>query len=223
MAVRFIVSTDDCIIGFWDITESADQLMSDLQPDADDLSGYLLFRNEARKREWLATRLLLKQMTGTGSKVDYDISGKPILLNSPGHISITHTSGHVAICYHPDLHPGIDIELISRNTERAATKFLSKDELKDCTIDGCISNKDLLLRWCAKEAVFKMVPFKEVDFASQIACCAAPLLQSEGELSAVFTGDGLKLSIPLKYRITEDILMVWGTISPGYQTFSSPR
>lgn len=223
MAVRFIVPTGDGIIGFWDITESADSLMSAFQPKADELLGYDQFRNENRKKEWLATRLLLKQMTGEGSKIGYDISGKPILLNSPGHISVTHTSGHVAIYYHPDLYPGIDIELIHRSTERAAAKFLSGDELEDCIIDGKVSNKDLLLRWCAKESVFKMIPVKEVDFASQISCSAAPLLLEEGKISAIFKHEELALPIFLQYRVIGEVLMVWGTISPEYRTSSSPR
>ena len=218
MAVKFIEQTENGLIGFWEITESTDYLMSLLRPDEQELANYLLFRNELRKREWLAVRLLLRQMTGTTSKIGYDPAGKPVLLNSPGYISITHTSERVAICYHPELHPGIDIELISRNTERAARKFLSTEELEDCTIDGHLSNKDLLLRWCAKEAVFKMVPFKDIDFASQIACKSAPLINPEGEMSATFTDKGLKLHIPLNYRLIGEILMVWGTILPGYQT-----
>jgi 4'-phosphopantetheinyl transferase len=220
MAVKFIEQTKYGLIGFWEITESTDLMMSDLQPDEQDLAGFRLFRNEPRKREWLAARLLLRQMTGKSSKIDYDPAGKPVLLNTPGNISITHTAERVAICYHQDLHPGIDIELFCRNTERAAKKFLSPEELNDCTIDGRLSNKDLLLRWCAKEAVFKMVPFKEIDFASQIACQAAPLINMEGELMAAFRAKGLELHIPLHYRLIDTILMVWGAISPGYQTSS---
>jgi 4'-phosphopantetheinyl transferase len=220
MAVKFIEQTGNGLIGFWEITEPTDLMMTDLQPDEQDLAGYKLFRNETRKREWLAARLLLRQMTGKSSKIDYDPAGKPVLINTPGYISITHSAERVAICYHQDLHPGIDIELISRNTERAAKKFLSPEELNDCTINGHLSNKDLLLRWCAKEAVFKMVPFKEIDFASQIACQAAPLINMEGELTATFRSKSLKLHIPLHYRLVDKILMVWGTILPGYQTSS---
>ncbi len=220
MAVKFIEQTENGLIGFWEITESTDLLMSLLQPDEQELTNYQLFRNDLRKREWTAARLLLRQMTSICSKIGYDLAGKPVLLNTPGYISITHTSERVAICYHPEMHPGIDIELISRNTERAAKKFLSPEEMKDCTIEGQLSNKDILLRWCAKEAVFKMVPFKDVEFASQIVCNASPLINSEGEMSATFTGNGLKLHIPLQYRQINEILMVWGTILPGYQTSS---
>lgn len=223
MAVKLIEQTGKGLIGFWEITEPTDLLLSLLQPDEQDLADYLHFRNDHRKREWLAARLLLKNMTGSGSKIDYDTAGKPILLNAKGYISITHTSERVAICYHPDLHPGIDIELITRNTERAAKKFLSPEELNDCTMNGTLSNKDLLLRWCAKEAVFKMVPFRDIDFASQIACQAGPLIHTEGEMTATFKQDNIVLPINLNYRILEDILMVWGAILPGYQTSSFHR
>ena len=78
----------------------------------------------------------------------------------------------MVIYLHPEEQPGIDIELITRNVAKAARRFLSAEELKDCMAGDQLSNKDLMLRWCAKEAVFKMVPFSDVDFASQIACIA---------------------------------------------------
>ena len=212
MAVKFIESLDGGLIGFWEITETADQLRVLLDYTEEELEDFLLYRNELRKKEWLAVRLLLQQMTGKNSKISYDSAGKPMLVDSPGHISISHSSNCAVIYFHPNQHPGIDIESISRHVERAARKFLSDKELNDCTIGNQLSNKDLLLRWCAKEAVFKMVPFSDIDFASQIACIAFPVNSDEGELQATFTTENTRVNIPLHYRIIDEILMVWGTL-----------
>lgn len=212
MPAKFIENTDRGLIGFWEIAESAGQLMELLNPDESELVNYLLYRNELRKKEWLAVRLLLQQMTGEKSKISYDSAGKPLLADRHGHISISHSSNCAVIYLHPDLQPGIDIESVTRHVERAARKFLSDKELSDCTIQNQLSNKDLLLRWCAKEAVFKMVPFSDIDFASQIACMAQPLNSEEGELQAMFTAHNTQLHIPLRYRIIDEILMVWGTL-----------
>ncbi len=212
MAVKFIEHIDNGLLGWWEITETAEQLLSLYHPDKAEMESFLLFRNELRKREWLAARLLLRQIRGTEAKIGYDPSGKPLLVSSPGHISISHSSNCVVIFFHPDLQPGIDIELITRNVERAAKRFLSPKELKDCTTDGQLSNKDLMLRWCAKEAVFKMVPFADVDFASQIACEAEPFIASEGEISAAFTKTEKIINIPLHFRCIGEMLMVWGTL-----------
>lgn len=213
MAIKFIETEKDGQLGFWEITETTEQLLALLNPDTADLENFNRFRNERRKREWLATRLLLKQMTGCNSKIDYDPAGKPQLADLPGHISISHTSNCVVIYFHPTHQPGIDIELITRSVERSAGKFLSRDELNDCMKDNQLSNEDLLLRWCAKEAVFKMVPYSDIDFARQISCTAEQLSTKEGDFNATFTSSGISLQIPLHFRRIGDVLMVWGHLT----------
>jgi len=210
MAIKFIEDMENGLIGFWEITERTEDLFDMLDPTNEELHRYLLIRNELRKREWLAVRLLLRQMTTNSSKIDYEPSGKPLLINFPGHISLSHSSNCVAIFLHPTHQPGIDIESITRNAERAARRFLSPEELNDCTIDGQLSNNELMLRWCSKEAVFKMVPFNDIDFASQIKCEAPRITMKEGDFSATFVSSNVKLHIPLHFRCIGDILMVWG-------------
>lgn len=212
MAVKFIEHIEEGILGFWEIVESTDQLFSLLKPNEEDLTGYIQFRNELRKKEWLAARLLLKQMAGSDAKIDYDTAGKPLLTNLPGHISISHSSNCVVLYYHPRYQPGIDIESISRNVERISRKFLSPGELEDCMINGQLSNKDLMLRWCAKEAVFKMVSYSDIDFASQIACISPPIIYDKGKFTANFMNNDTFLSIHLNFRLIDNILMVWGMI-----------
>ena len=212
MPIKFIEHTDGGSVGFWEIAESTDQLLAMLSPGSEEMDQFLQLRNDLRKREWLAARLLLKQMTGNRSGIIYDPAGKPLADNFPGHISISHSSNCVVIYHHPDRQPGIDIELITRNVERSARKFLSPEELIDCTIEGQLSNKDIMLRWCAKEAVFKMVPYSNIDFATQIKCSSMRLSSLEGELSAQFLSAETTLDIRLHYRLIGAMLMVWGTI-----------
>lgn len=212
MAIKFIEHRGKGLLGFWEIKETAEQLLETLNPEAEELERYQSLRNDLRKKEWLAVRLLLQKMTGSDTKIDYDPAGKPNLVNTPGNISISHSSNCVVIYLHTEEQPGIDIELITRNVTKAARKFLSADELKDCMVDDQLSNKDVMLRWCAKEAVFKMVPISDIDFASQIACIAQPLTTNEGVFSATFTSPEGVLLIPLNFRCIGDILMVWGHI-----------
>ncbi len=211
MAVKLIEQLHPGMLGFWEISETTEQLLDLLLPDKDELEKFYGFRNDSRKREWLAVRLLLKQMTGQSSGIKYDPAGKPLLAGVPGYISISHSTNCVAIYYHPEAHPGIDIECITRNIERVAPKFLSHLEIIDCTRDGRLSNSELMLRWCAKEAVFKMVPHAEIDFAKQILCNAPPLSEDLGVLAAAFSINDSTTYIPLSYRRMGDILMVWGT------------
>jgi len=210
MSVSFIEDTGVGQLGLWEISESTEKLLALLRPEPDEVELFLKFRNDLRRKEWLATRLLVRQMRGQDSRIGYDPSGKPILTNSPGFLSITHAAGFVAIYYHPDCHPGIDIELITRNVERVAQRFLSAREREDCTFENILSNKDLMLRWCAKEAVFKMVPISDIDFASQIECYAVPLQGNEGNMITIFISSNRSIQIPLQFRLIGDLLMVWG-------------
>jgi 4'-phosphopantetheinyl transferase len=213
MAVKFIQDIDNGLLGFWEITETTEQLLSLYQFRNGEPDHYLQFRNELRKREWLATRLLLQNMLGDESIISYEAGGKPTLLKPPGHLSISHSTNCVVIFYHLNYQPGIDIESITRNVERAAKRFLSPKELNDCTINGILSNKDMMLRWCAKEAVFKMVPDADVDFAIQIACETEPFKANEGIINATFAAKDLSHFIPLRFRLVGEIIMVWGTFS----------
>jgi len=210
MGIKFIENTPEGKLGFWEINETTEQLMALLCPKDEELGIYLQFKNELRKKEWLAVRLLLKQMTGSSASITYDPAGKPLLMDLAGHISISHSSNCVVIYYCLQHQPGIDIELINRNVERVARKFLSPTELSDCTFNGLLSNRDLMLRWCAKEAVFKMVPYANVDFASQIFCVARPLKAANGGLTATFLKDETMQEIWLHYRLVGEMLLVWG-------------
>jgi len=212
MAVKFIEQFEGGLVGLWEISETTEALFQQLNPAGEELERFHLFKNESRKKEWLAVRLLLQQMHGDGAGIIYTANGKPDLVNIPGNISISHSSGFVVIYYHPEFHPGIDIELITRNVERASRKFLSEKELQDCTFDNQISNKDLMLRWCAKEAVFKMVPDADIDFASQIASNALPLQTKEGTMTATFSNEANKYFILLHFRLIEDLLVVFGSL-----------
>ena len=199
------------LLGFWEITETTEQLLDLLLPNKEELEKFYGFRNDSRKKEYLSVRLLLKQMTGKSSGIQYDPTGKPLLSGVPGHVSISHSTDCVAIYWHPEELPGIDIECITRNIERVAPKFLSRQEMIDCSRDGRLSNSEMMLRWCAKEAVFKMVPFAEIDFAKQILCIAPPISEDQGSFTAFFSIKSTTTSIPLRYRRMGDILMVWGT------------
>lgn len=213
MAVKFIDHITGGWLGFWEISEDTGELLEWLNPQEEELEHFSNFRNEQRKKEWLAARLLLRQMAGPDASIKYTTRGKPILEGAEGFISISHTSGGVVIFLHPTCQPGIDIESVDRNVEGPAKKFLSEGELIDCTVNGQLVNKELILRWCAKEAVFKMIPNSDIDFSHQIRCVSPPSTSMEGNLHAFFRESGSTIRIPLQYKIIGNLVIVWGVLS----------
>ena len=214
MAVKFIDHITGGWLGFWEISEDTGELLEWLNPRKEELELFSNFRNEQRKKEWLAARLLLRQMAGPDARIKYTTRGKPILEGAEGYISISHTAGCVVIFLHPTCQPGIDIESVDRNVERPAKKFLSEGELIDCTVNGQLVNKELILRWCAKEAVFKMIPHSDIDFSNQIRCVVQTVTSSEGNFHAYFTESGNTVKLPLQYKLIGNLVVVWGILTP---------
>ena len=68
MAIKFIEHIGEGLLGFWEIKETAEQLLETLNPETEELERYQSLRNDLRRKEWLAARLLLQKMTGGNSK-----------------------------------------------------------------------------------------------------------------------------------------------------------
>jgi 4'-phosphopantetheinyl transferase len=153
------------LIGVWQLTETS----GDLTPffSSEELSNpeFQKYTYEKRQVEWLATRLLLQKLIGSDFTITYSETGKPILDHVHyKHVSISHSRYFVTVFVH-EKHPvGIDIEEMNRNYDAVKKRYLSEDELAD------VSQNPLLqcLYWCAKEAIFKLVPDEGVEFREQI-------------------------------------------------------
>ncbi len=94
------------------------------------------------------------------------LNGKPNLLNHPAHISISHTTNHVAAIVSSKYCVGIDIEKVAPRILNIKHKFLSVEELEACS--GKSENELCMLYWCIKEAVYKWWQHYGVEFKSQI-------------------------------------------------------
>ncbi|MDR1698550.1 MAG: 4'-phosphopantetheinyl transferase superfamily protein [Prevotellaceae bacterium] len=178
---------DGTIIGLWRIEES--------------------LSSEKRKREKLAVRLLLGHLLGKSADILYNKDGAPSLADNSFHISISHGKDFAAVILHPTQRVGIDIEQINPRIEKLKHKFLSENELLQ--IDPDRQTEHLLVYWCAKETLFKLMPENEIHFAQQLHITPFPL-QEEGTFLAYETRTEQKRRFSLHYEITPDYVMVWG-------------
>jgi phosphopantetheinyl transferase len=154
MSIIRNATTQNCTIAIWEITETLEELLqlSNTISTAD-------LNTEKRKKEWLASRLLLNDINPNYS-ISYNAFGAPELSNG-SFISISHSKGLVAIIISKE-QVGIDIEEISEKALRVSSKFVSTNNLKDLTAEKAT------LIWCCKEAVFKWHQKGEVDFIADI-------------------------------------------------------
>ncbi len=153
------------LLGIWKLTEKSTELLASFSSGEINDSEYKKYNYEKRKSEYLATRLLIKQLIGTDFEISYQNSGKPLLKHSKyKHIAISHSRDFAAVYLHENLEIGIDIECIDRNYTAVEKKYLSADEIIQ------VNNNVLLqcLYWCTKEAIFKLVPEDGIEFREQI-------------------------------------------------------
>ncbi len=196
--IVFRKNTANSEIAVWHITETEATLQQLLGEPVEPLC----YKNATRRLEVLAERLLLKELCGE-SNFQHLESGKPILENSDVHISFSHTKNFVALIVSKECEVGIDIEYPSDRVCRVKDRFLSSVEQSTFDDDA----KKILLAWCAKEALYKVLNTESIDFARQLQVQKFELAQ-EGEFLVKSEVQCQQIH-KLNYICANDYYLVW--------------
>ncbi|MBL7970097.1 MAG: 4'-phosphopantetheinyl transferase superfamily protein [Prolixibacteraceae bacterium] len=207
MALLKTISIPNGILGIWQLTETSAGLLPLFTREELADVAYRKYTHEKRKVEWLATRLLIRELLGTDFTISYSENGKP-LLNHPKYkyISISHSRTFASVVIHETLEVGIDIEDISRNFNPIEKRYLSDEELIDV-------NKNPLLQclyWCTKEAVFKLVPESGVEFRQQITILPFNP-EAQTRFPVRYTSENKELNYQANFLILSGHCLVWLT------------
>ena len=181
-------------LGIWKILEPEVSLREASRTVAEDLYVLDSYKNESRRKQWLACRALIAKMSHCETvKINYDEYGKPSLNGFPGQISFSHTNDYAAVLMNEFGPAGLDIEKLSPRIHRVAERFLQPDELEHIErltgkkVTGDNSNltpaagakteshphtEILYLYWCAKEALYKFYGKPSVDIKNDIHIAA---------------------------------------------------
>lgn len=175
---------DDSVLAVWKIEETEEQLLSSLQLKQHELDVIATLSNGKRALHWLATRVLLRKMLNTADYIDcqMDEHGKPYLVNSDTHISLSHSYDYAAVIISKGKQVGVDIELIKMKIKSIKHKFLSDVELAQKQIGD--NTNGLYVAWCAKEAIYKWHGKKGLEFKQHIHIKPFKL-KDEGTLQAL--------------------------------------
>ena len=154
-------------LGIWELAEQPAELLALLGNDNALADGYQGINHEWRKRQWLASRVLLSTiMLGCPVSIRYDSYNKPYIPGSEIKISISHSYDLVAVIADRSKETGIDIEFIKPKIERIADKFMSSREIR--ALDVRYPIESLYVHWCAKEALYKLYGKKEIFFKKNL-------------------------------------------------------
>ena len=192
--------------GIWKLEEASDELLSLLKNKESYKSQLDLIHSESRRREWLACRVLLQELVDSSVLIAYRSNGAPYLLNSPLHISISHTKGYVAVLLQAQSVVGIDIEYRSTRVQKIRSRFMSEKEER--ALDKRNETEHLLLHWCAKETLFKMIGQENVDFQKHLHVCPF-FYNSEGTLQVQETRTEKNEVFDLNYWVQPDFVVVY--------------
>ena len=155
------------ILEIWELIETIYELERIFNFSEKEREEYQQIKNERRKAEYLSIRIMTQQILGKKVEIAYLPSRKPVLKNDTSFISVSHSKNLVAVLITKKHHVGIDTELIDRNIDRVAKRFLSAEEVNHIRQ---FKNQQIgkILYWCAKESIFKCTPHDGIQFNSQI-------------------------------------------------------
>lgn len=153
--------TEHCRWATWEITESLNELKSQMHNLKYDLSTIENYHSEERKKQWLAVRILTHKLV-PHLKIRYNASGKPYLEGLA--ISISHSHQFIAVAVNPAGDVGIDLQILDQKVMRIQRKFANPKEIE--SIGESLHLTTLL--WSVKEAMYKLYgdgsPYFEKDY-----------------------------------------------------------
>lgn len=152
--------------GVWHNTEGSSFFESQLSL-YDEEAVELEQLSPKKKEEWLCSRYLLHELTDENTRMACvkDNYGKPYLIGSDLHISLSHSANYTAAII-SKRETGIDIQVRVSKIERIKYKFLSPKEIEAYELHNDL---DVLhVYWGVKEALFKAYGKGEVDFRKHL-------------------------------------------------------
>ena len=198
-------------IAIWHITETSDELYALLDTEKYD-SQLLGMKSEVRRAEWLAVRLLVKELFGPDAEVAYHPTGRPYLKNSTTHISISHTKGFAAVAYHHEAPVGMDIEYLSSRVERIALRFTTRDEASYIDRhDESVRQMYHLINWSAKETLYKLFDSPSMAEFKEVFHIAPYALAECGTMNATVC-NAEKTLLAVSYRTFPEFVCTWAVL-----------
>ncbi len=147
------------LAAIWDVTEPESFFTESTGIISD-------IKHEKRRLERLAGRHLLKHLQEDFPlhAIAPDVHDKPRIDADKYFFSISHSWPYVAAVVDPEDEAGIDIQTWHRNILGIQHKFLSAEEQEMFGNDEQL----VTLAWCAKEAVYKWLGRRGVDFIDHL-------------------------------------------------------
>ena len=209
MLIRKKSLDKDCVMGIWKITETRDELLNMLSSTNQEKAHHYLSNIKSNRRtlEWLSSRLLLQLLTNDDKTIEHTDQGQPFLVDNSFQISISHSKDYAVVLLHKYKKVGVDIENYSQRILKVEKRFISETEY----IDPNQRTLHLILHWCAKETLYKLMNSTEIVFKKHLHIQPFQI-QEEGIMNAYETFTENKSSYSINYEVKDDFVLAWGSM-----------
>ena len=209
MLVRKEIIEEDCLLGIWEITETRDQLLAMLSVENQQKANEYLsnIRSKKRQLEWLSIRVVLQILTNDNKTVKHTQQGQPYLSDNSYNISISHSKDYAVVLLHKHKKVGVDIENYSNRVLKIEKRFVSDDEY----IDPSNRVLHLILHWCAKETLYKLMDSTKIIFKEHLH--VRPFhIENKGVIKACESLSTHNASFDIYYEVNPNYVITWGMV-----------
>lgn len=209
MLVRKEIIKEGGLLGIWKITESRDELLNMLSVENQNKAHKSLSNIKSKKREleWLSIRVILQILTNDNKTVKHTPEGQPFLSDNSFQISISHSKDYAVVLLHKEKKVGVDIENRSNRILKIENRFMSIDEYIDP--DNRILH--LILHWCAKETLYKLMDSTKIVFKEHLHVHRFPI-KSKGAIKAHESFTDKRTVFDIYYEVNDDFVITWGMV-----------
>ena len=180
----------------WEISETIDELMTKVLLTDNSLKLLNQKKLDIHKKQFLAIRNILKELSICDQDIAYEQSGKPIIRGSQNNLSFSH-SGNYAAAILSDRDVGIDIEKMSDRVSKIKSKYLETE----LNYPLELNTETSLVYWNIKESVFKAVDKPGIDFKKNIL--ALPLDMNAENCKSWYLNNDKIYSFDTRFKISK--------------------
>lgn len=195
-----VIDSQTFHVALWHISETDETLATALA-----LNTEIIIGKDSRNRQWMASRLLLKELLGTkAGSLQKTETGKPFLPDTNLELSISHSKDYAAAIISRNGSTGIDIEYLSDRILRIVAKFANEFDLKQVELTDI---EGLYLIWNAKEVMFKYYARGAVDFRKHLFVDLT--LRKDGLIIVHIEKPDFKAKVHLNFQRIENYLLTY--------------
>lgn len=192
-------------LGVWKIEEDENTLLRMRPLPASEKEHIDVLKNEKKRRQRLAYRVLLQNLLKQDFILTYNSEGKPFFKNRQDFVSISHSKDYAAVFVSNIQAVGIDIEKISERMPMLASRFLNSKE--ENALD--LNNLDLLhIYWGGKECLYKMYSDKKPLFDQHLSLETFDIIKSK-HTKAYIKMEDFNAEHQLAFRKINDYMLVY--------------